>query len=92
MYQRDRPTYAYEISKGWGLEQNTVLGSLHRLESAGYVAKAPEPPQVPAQDCGQRRVWFELTAEGRDFAATTIEATQTMVANQAQSIGLGLKM
>lgn len=88
LFQSRRPLYGYEIAKASGLEINAVLGSLHRLETASYAKRVVEPADVPRQDRGRSRLWFELTPEGRDFAATTIEVTQQIVRSQAQSIGL----
>ncbi len=83
--------YAYELSKDLHLPVNVVLGTFHRLKSAGCVRHVNEPDDAPPQSGGWRpRVWFELTAEGRDFAATTVSETHSMARAQARSIGLNL--
>lgn len=83
--------YAYELSKDLYLPIAAVMETFHRLESAGCVRQVDEPVDAPPQSGGWRpRVWFELTPEGKDFAAATVSETHSMARVQARSIGLNL--
>ncbi len=88
LHRTQRPMYAYEVASDLSLEMNAVLGSFHRLETAGYLSRVDEPDNAPRQEQGRPRVWFELTEEGREFAAATVEDTHRIARNQALSIGL----
>jgi predicted ArsR family transcriptional regulator len=83
--------YASELAKGLGLERNTVMGSFHRLETAGFARQVDEPRDAPPQDRGgDPRTWFELTPEGQNFASSTVRETQRSVRAQARTIGVSL--
>ena len=88
MYQAAHPVYGYEISKESALEINVVLGQFHRLETVGFAERVEEPADAPKQEHGRARIWFQLTDQGREFAATTIESTHQLIRSQARSIGL----
>jgi DNA-binding PadR family transcriptional regulator len=78
-FLRERPMHAYEIHQRllqaealglvWRLKQSRVYALLGRLEQAGYVAGAPEPP-----NSGPPRRALRLTPEGRAAFARWVAA------------------
>jgi DNA-binding PadR family transcriptional regulator len=83
-----RPVYCYEVAKSLEGDLRTVMGNLHRLETAGYARVVAPPGDAPPQGPGRDRVWFELTDEGREFAEHVQESTARIAQRAARAAGL----
>jgi DNA-binding PadR family transcriptional regulator len=83
-----RPVYGYEVAKTLDSDIRTVLGALHRLETAGYARVVDTPEGAPRAGGGRDRIWFELTDEGRQLAERTRESTARMAERAARAAGL----
>jgi DNA-binding PadR family transcriptional regulator len=88
MIAAERPVYCYEVAKSLDSDLRTVMGNLHRLETAGYARVVTPPEDAPPQGPGRDRVWFELTDEGREFAEHVQESTARIAQRAARAAGL----
>jgi DNA-binding PadR family transcriptional regulator len=91
MVATDRPVYGYDLAKKVGQHNiRSIVGTLHRLETAGYARIVDAPEGAPPQGPGRDRVWFELTDEGREFAEHTRQSAVFKAERTARALGLEL--
>ncbi len=67
----DDPAWGLRICEQTGYGTGTIYPALDRMLSAGYIADRWEDP--PPEDRPRRR-YYELTASGRQWMATTTKA------------------
>jgi predicted ArsR family transcriptional regulator len=91
LHRAQHPMYAYNLARSLHFPDQAVQGIFHRLETAGYARQVDAPPDAPPQDHGRNRRWFELTPEGKAFAADIQPETQEILADQARTIGMSLE-
>jgi predicted ArsR family transcriptional regulator len=93
MSQAGRPVYLQQLTDGLRFTDPAVLGTISRLESAGYARQVDEPADAPRYHPGGRpRRWFELTGDGQRFADELRPTTREMAAAQAEAIGMRLSL